>query len=89
MASGVKELFFHQLTSAVAMVRPVETSCSSSARFNGQDTVAGGTEHLIGQRQCRAAVRASVAGEILHFFMEAPFSYKMVQSSPARWSRAG
>ena len=36
MASGVKELFFHQLTSAVAMVRPVETSCSSSADSMGR-----------------------------------------------------
>ena len=35
MASGVKLLFSHQLTSAAAMVRPVLTSCSSWADSMG------------------------------------------------------
>ena len=30
MASGVNELFFHQLTRAAATVRPVETSWADS-----------------------------------------------------------
>ena len=35
MASGVNELFFHQLTRAAATVRPVETSYSSWADSMG------------------------------------------------------
>ena len=48
MASGVNELFFHQLTRAAATVRPVETSWADSM---GQHRVVGGAEDLVGQGQ--------------------------------------
>ena len=69
MASGVKELFFHQLIRAAATVRPVETSCSSSADSMGRTRWPVALTNQVLSASASAAVRASVAGEILHFFM--------------------
>ena len=51
MASGVNELFFHQLTRAAATVRPVETSCSSWADSMGSTAWPVVLRNLVGQGQ--------------------------------------